>query len=56
VLKKAHSVILLILGDEVFCKVAKEKTAMKIWEKLETLYLKKSLAHKLYLKKKLYTL
>ncbi|GJV64786.1 retrovirus-related pol polyprotein from transposon TNT 1-94 [Tanacetum coccineum] len=30
-------------------------TAMGVWSKLETLYMRKSLANKLYLKKKLYT-
>nr|KYP33977.1 Retrovirus-related Pol polyprotein from transposon TNT 1-94 [Cajanus cajan] len=56
VLKKAHSAILLSLGDEVLREVAEEKTAMEIWKKLESLYLKRSLANRLYLKKRLYTL
>ena len=53
---KAHSAILLSLGDEVLREVSKEKEALAIWEKLEALYMKKSLANRLYLKKKLYTL
>nr|KYP63309.1 Retrovirus-related Pol polyprotein from transposon TNT 1-94 [Cajanus cajan] len=56
VLKKAYSAILLSLGDEVLREVAEEKTAMEIWKKLESLYLKRSLANRLYLKKRLYTL
>ena len=56
VTKKAHSAILLSLGDEVLREVAEEKTAMVVWEKLEDLYLKKSLANRLYLKKRLYAL
>ena len=53
---KAHSAILLSLGDEVLREVSDETTAINLWEKLSLIYLKKSLANKLYLKKKLYTL
>uniref|UniRef100_A0A803NRR8 Retrovirus-related Pol polyprotein from transposon TNT 1-94 n=1 Tax=Cannabis sativa TaxID=3483 RepID=A0A803NRR8_CANSA len=53
---KAHSAILLSLGDEVLREVSDEGTAIGLWEKLASIYLKKSLANKLYLKKKLYTL
>ncbi|GKB63638.1 hypothetical protein Tco_0919824 [Tanacetum coccineum] len=54
-LKSAHSALILCLGDRVLWKVNKETTAAGIWTKLETLYMKKSLANRLYLKKKLYT-
>ncbi|KAL3623657.1 hypothetical protein CASFOL_032473 [Castilleja foliolosa] len=53
---KAHSVLILSLGDEVLREVSDESTALAIWEKLEQIYMKKSLANRLYLKKKLYTL
>ena len=53
---KAHSAILLSLGDEVLREVSDEETALGLWEKLASIYLKKSLANKLYLKKKLFTL
>ena len=53
---KAHSAILLSLGDEVLREVSEEETAIGVWQKLEAVYMKKSLANRLYLKKKLYTL
>ena len=36
-------------------EVAKERTASGLWSKLEDLYLKKSLAKRLYMKRRLYT-
>ncbi|GKE54085.1 hypothetical protein Tco_1489241, partial [Tanacetum coccineum] len=39
----------------VLREVTRETTAAGVWSKLETLYMTKSLANKLYLKKKLYT-
>nr|GEU98295.1 retrovirus-related Pol polyprotein from transposon TNT 1-94 [Tanacetum cinerariifolium] len=53
--KKAHSVVILCLGNKVLREVTGETTAVGVWSKLETLYMTKSLANKLYLKKKLYT-
>ncbi|RVW75611.1 Retrovirus-related Pol polyprotein from transposon TNT 1-94 [Vitis vinifera] len=55
-MEKAHSVILLCLGNEVLCEVAKKDTTAKLWLKLESLYMTKSLTNRLYLKKRLYTL
>ncbi|KAH9781363.1 Integrase catalytic domain-containing protein [Citrus sinensis] len=52
---KAHSTIILHLSDEVLREVAKEKSASGLWAKLEELFLKKSLAKRLYMKMKLYT-
>ncbi|KAH9733856.1 hypothetical protein KPL71_017172 [Citrus sinensis] len=52
---KAHSTIILHLSDEVLREVSKEKTASGLWEKLKELFLKKSLAKRLYMKRKLYT-
>ncbi|GKB02667.1 retrotransposon protein, putative, ty1-copia subclass [Tanacetum coccineum] len=40
---------------EVLREVTEETTAAEVWSKLETLYMTKSLANKLYMKKKLYT-
>nr|GEU78596.1 hypothetical protein [Tanacetum cinerariifolium] len=54
--KKAHSAVILCLGNKVLREVTGETTAAEVWSKLETLYMIKSLANKLYLKKKLYTL
>nr|GEV04088.1 retrovirus-related Pol polyprotein from transposon TNT 1-94 [Tanacetum cinerariifolium] len=53
--KKAHSVVILYLGNTVLREVTGETTTAGVWSKLETLYMIKSLANKLYLKKKLYT-
>ncbi|GKF75744.1 hypothetical protein Tco_0225188, partial [Tanacetum coccineum] len=40
--------------NKVLREVTWETTAMRVWSKLETLYMTKSLANKLYRKKKLY--
>ncbi|GJS25061.1 hypothetical protein Tco_0453693 [Tanacetum coccineum] len=53
--KKAHSVVILCLGNKVLREVIGETTAVGVWSKLKTLYMTNSLANKLYLKKKLYT-
>ncbi|GKB27894.1 retrovirus-related pol polyprotein from transposon TNT 1-94, partial [Tanacetum coccineum] len=53
--KKAYSAVILCLGNNVLREVIGETTAVGVWSKLETLYMTKSLANKLYLKKKLYT-
>nr|GEU72451.1 retrovirus-related Pol polyprotein from transposon TNT 1-94 [Tanacetum cinerariifolium] len=53
--KKAHSAVILCLGNKVLREVTGETTTAGVWSKLETLYMTKSLANKLYLKKKLYT-
>nr|GEX91013.1 retrovirus-related Pol polyprotein from transposon TNT 1-94 [Tanacetum cinerariifolium] len=53
--KKSHSVVILCLGNKVIREVTGETTTAGVWSKLKTLYMTKSLANKLYLKKKLYT-
>ncbi|GJY39569.1 hypothetical protein Tco_0425933 [Tanacetum coccineum] len=53
--KKAHSAMILCLGNKVLREVTGEMTAAVVWSKLETLYMTKSLANKLYLEKNLYT-
>ena len=52
---KAHSAIILSLGDKVLRQVSKEKSAAGIWSKLEGLYMTKSLVNRLYLKQALYS-
>ncbi|KAK2395140.1 alpha carbonic anhydrase [Trifolium repens] len=52
--EKAHSAIILCLGDKVLREVAKEKTAVDMWTKLDSLYMTKSLAHNQLLKQQLY--
>ena len=53
-LEKAHSAIILSLGDKVLRQVSKEKSAVEVWAKLESLYMTKSLVNRLYLKHALY--
>ncbi|GKF01256.1 hypothetical protein Tco_0028179 [Tanacetum coccineum] len=54
-MKKAYGTLIIWLGDRVLRKVTKETTAAGIWSKLTSLYMTKSLANRLCLKKKLYT-
>ena len=56
IMKKAYSAILLSLGDEVLGEISGEKTADKLWAKLESRYMTKSLHNRLCLKKQLYTM
>ena len=51
---KAHSVVILCLGDKVLREVSKETTAAGILTKLESLYMTKSLANRLCMKQRLY--
>ncbi|KAH9658981.1 hypothetical protein KPL70_023688 [Citrus sinensis] len=52
---RAHSTIILHLSDEVLREVSKERSAAGLWAKLEEMFLKKSLAKRLYMKRRLYT-
>ncbi|GJR24708.1 hypothetical protein Tco_0973235 [Tanacetum coccineum] len=54
-IKKAYSTLILCLGERVLREVTKETYAAGIWTKMSSLYMTKSLANRLYLKKKLYT-
>ncbi|KAH9786526.1 hypothetical protein KPL71_010287 [Citrus sinensis] len=54
--KKAKCTIILSLADSVIREVAKETFVAGLMEKLESLYMKKSLANRLYIKKKMFTL
>ncbi|KAH9743491.1 Integrase catalytic domain-containing protein [Citrus sinensis] len=56
VLDRAHSAIILSLGDGVLREVGGEKIVAGLWKKLEDLYTKKSMTKRLATKKKLYTL
>ncbi|KAL8528792.1 hypothetical protein ACS0TY_006306 [Phlomoides rotata] len=53
ILEKAHSAIILCLGDKPLREVCKEKTAIDVWRKLESLYQTKSVSNKLFVKQKL---
>ncbi|KAG5010592.1 hypothetical protein JHK82_019238 [Glycine max] len=54
-LNKAHSAIILSLGDKVLRQVSKENIATGIWSKLEDLYMTKSLVNRLGLKQAFYS-
>ena len=54
-LEKAHNAIILSLGDTMLREVAKAKSTVELWLKLESLYMTKSLANQLHKKVKLYT-
>src|SRR5436189_55089 len=53
---KAKATIILCLSDEVLYNVLNEDTADGMWNRLESLYMTKSLSNKLYVKKQLYYL
>lgn len=52
---RAHSTIVLSLADKVLREVSRETTAAGVWAKLESLYMTKSLANRLYMKQRLYS-
>nr|GEY82659.1 retrovirus-related Pol polyprotein from transposon TNT 1-94 [Tanacetum cinerariifolium] len=54
-MKKAYNTLILCLRDCDLREVTKETTAARIWTKLTSLYMTKSLANIMHLKKKLYT-
>ncbi|KAH9725257.1 hypothetical protein KPL70_007804 [Citrus sinensis] len=54
--RKAKSTIILSLADSVIKEVAKEPTVVDLWAKLESIYVKKSLANRLYIKMRMFTL
>ena len=53
---KAHSTLILSLSDSILREISEEKTTLGIWNKVKALCMKKSLAYRLFLKKRLYTL
>ena len=48
-IEKAHSAIILSLGDKLLRQVSKEKTVVDVWSELKGLYMTKSLVN-IYLK------
>ena len=56
IMAKAHSLIQLILSDEVLRKVVDKTNTASLWKKDEGKYQKKSLTNHLYKKQRLYTL
>ena len=50
---RALSTIRLCLADEVLFNIVEETMASGLWEKLENLYMKKSLTNRIYLKRQL---
>ena len=55
IMENACSLLILNLADNVLHQVDEEDTALKVWTKLESLYMVKSLSHKIYLKEKLFS-
>lgn len=53
-LDRSHNSLILNLTDKVLPEVSNEKSA-GVWLKLESLYMTKSLANRLYMKQKLYS-
>eukprot|EP00253_Pinus_taeda_P016747 PITA_16747 len=53
---RALSTIRLCLADEVLFNIVEETAASGLWEKLENLYMTKSLTNIIYLKRQLYSL
>ena len=53
--EKARSAIILCLAEKVLSDVEKEPIAASMWSKLESLYMTKYLAHRKFLKQKLYS-
>ncbi|KAL8499894.1 hypothetical protein ACS0TY_019780 [Phlomoides rotata] len=49
-MEKAHNAIILCLGDKILREVSKESAAKGVWDKLESLYMVKILANRLYMK------
>ncbi|KAH9646575.1 hypothetical protein KPL70_024912 [Citrus sinensis] len=54
--KKTNGTIILSLADSVIRELAKEPNVADLWAKLESIYMKKSLANRLYIKKRMFTL
>lgn len=50
----AYSLNILNLFDKILRQVNKENTTLKVWTKLESLYMARSLTSKIYLKGKLF--
>ncbi|PON96088.1 hypothetical protein TorRG33x02_080180, partial [Trema orientale] len=53
-LETAYSLLILNLADNVLRQVDEQDTAAKVWSKLDSLYLTKTLSNKIYLKEQLF--
>lgn len=53
---KVRTDVILYLKDRVLRKIAREKTVTLVWEKYESLYMTKSLTHRLCSKQQFYSL
>ena len=53
---RALSAIPLCLDDDVLFNIITEKTVVNLWSKMESMYIKKSLMNKIFLKRQLYSL
>jgi hypothetical protein len=53
---RALSTIRLCLADEVLFNIVGEETTTGLWNRLESLYMTKSLTNKIFLKRQLYSL
>jgi hypothetical protein len=53
---RALSSIILCLEDEVIFNIVDDKTIVGLWSKMESIYMKKSLKNKIFLKRQLYSL
>ena len=54
--ERAMSMIYLSMTNEILSNILDEKTTKSMWEKLESLYMTKSLSNKLFMKKQLFRL
>lgn len=54
VLETTYSLLILYLLDNMFRQIDEENTAVKVWLKLESLYMTKSLTNKIYFKEQLF--
>ena len=54
IMENAYSLLILNLADNMLRQVDEEDTALKVWNKLESLYMVKSLSNKIYLKEQLF--
>ena len=54
ILELAHSLLILNFSDNVLRQVDDKDTTLKVWKKVDSLYMVKSLSNKIYLKEQLF--
>ena len=54
IMENAYSLLILNLADNILHQVDEEDTALKVWTKLKSFYMVKSLLNKIYLKEQLF--